>query len=155
MRRYFFVAALLGMTLVSACAGQRSSEPMGGQQMGGMQMGGQQTGGMHMGGGMQMGQQHMAGAAPGNMDERMRAMQEMHSKMMAAKTPEERRALMAEHQKVMREGMAAMHDSMGMMQRSGQCKNPAAMQQHQQMMQMMMQMMAESPDTSAPVPRPD
>ena len=34
-----------------------------------------------------------------------KAMQAMHDKMMAAKTPEERSALMAEHMKSMQEGM--------------------------------------------------
>ena len=38
----------------------------------------------------------------------MKSMQEMHDKMMAAKTPEERAALMQEHRKL-------MHDHMGMM----------------------------------------
>jgi hypothetical protein len=47
------------------------------------------------------------------MDQRMKDMQAMHEKMMSAKTPEERQALMAEHMKMMRDGM-------GMMQKMGQ-----------------------------------
>jgi hypothetical protein len=38
----------------------------------------------------------------------MKRMQEMHQKMMAAKTPEERQALMAEHMKAMQGGMSMM-----------------------------------------------
>lgn len=41
-------------------------------------------------------------------DVQMKALQEMFDKMMAAKTPEERSALMAEHMKIMRNGMAMM-----------------------------------------------
>ena len=43
-----------------------------------------------------------------------KAMQEMHDKMMAAKTPEERSALMAEHMKTMQEGMGMMKGMGGM-----------------------------------------
>ncbi len=42
------------------------------------------------------------------LDEQMKAMQAMHDKMMAAKTPEERSALMAEHMQVMQDSMAMM-----------------------------------------------
>lgn len=47
------------------------------------------------------------------MDSQMKAMREMHEKMMNAKTPEERNALMADHMKVMQEGMGMM-GGMGM-----------------------------------------
>ena len=47
----------------------------------------------------------------GQMDARMKAMKEMHQKFMAAKTPEERQALMPEHMKSMQETMTMM-DSM-------------------------------------------
>lgn len=43
------------------------------------------------------------------MDNKMKAMREMHEKMANAKTPEERQALMAEHMKVMHEGMGMMN----------------------------------------------
>ena len=49
-----------------------------------------------------------AAQTPGQVDAMMKSMQEMHDKMMAAKTPEERAALMQEHRKL-------MHDHMGMM----------------------------------------
>ena len=50
---------------------------------------------------------------PQAMQKQMQAMKAMHEKMMNAKTPEERSALMAEHMQTMREGM-------GMMQKMGQ-----------------------------------
>ena len=75
---------------------------------------------------------HPAGSAPmskampgkttpemARMANHMKAMQEMHDKMMAAKTPEERNALMAEHMKTMQEGMAAMKSMGGMSGMSG------------------------------------
>src|SRR5690349_12817289 len=57
-----------------------------------------------------------ATAAPAQMDMQMKSMQEMHEKMMAAKTPEERQSLMTEHMKSMQGGMAMM----------GQMKTPDA-----------------------------
>lgn len=125
MRTHLIVVVTLAAALVSACAGQRTGNP-----------------------------QPMSTSQPTQMDERLRAMTEAHGKMMSAKTPEERKALMAEHHKVMREGMAAMHDSMGMMKAGGQCMDPATVQKHQAMMQMMMQMMTETPESPAPVPAP-
>ena len=80
------------------------------------------------------------------MDTQMKAMGEMHNKMMAAKTPEERNALMAEHMKTMQEGMAMMNGmSPGGM---GAVKGDAAarqqmMEKHMEMMQSMMQMMMD------------
>ncbi len=44
----------------------------------------------------------------------MKAMQAMHEKMRAAKTPAEREALMADHMKAMREGMSMMKQMNGM-----------------------------------------
>lgn len=41
-------------------------------------------------------------------DQQMQMMQDMHQKMAAAKTPQERQALMAEHMKAMQGGMAMM-----------------------------------------------
>lgn len=130
MRIDFVFIAVVISSLVAGCA-NRGSE---GQNMGGMPM-------------AQPGQ-------PPQMDGHMRAMADAHGKMMAAKTPDERKALMAEHHKAMREGMAAMHDSMGMMKPGAHCMDAAAMQKHQAMMQMMMQMMAETPEAPAPVPAP-
>lgn len=52
------------------------------------------------------------GNAMGNdasgMDAQMKVMREMHEKMMNAKTPKARQALMAEHMKAMRDGMSMM-----------------------------------------------
>ena len=91
------------------------------------------------------------------MEPRMKAMQDMHQKMMGAKTPEERQALMAEHMKAMQGGMAMMkemHGSMeGMQGMAGMGDGkgmPADMTKRHQMkpdhmatMQMMMDMMAD------------
>ena len=58
-------------------------------------------------------QAEAAGATPSQpssdrMQSMMKSMQEMHQKMMAAKTPEERTALMQEHMKMMHGCMAMM-----------------------------------------------
>jgi hypothetical protein len=93
-------------------------------------------------------------------DMQMKAMREMHSKMMAAKTPEERNALMAEHMKVMREGMDMMNamspDGMGGMDMMGGMSQDdmgamkgdmtachQMMEKRMEMMQAMMQMMMD------------
>jgi hypothetical protein len=68
------------------------------------------------------------------MDSKMKAMHEMHEKMMSAKTPEERNALMAQHMKTMQAGMAAM--SM-----KDQKPMPGNMKMRQQMMEKRMDMM--------------
>ena len=48
-------------------------------------------------------------------DQHMKIMpQTMHEKFLAAKTPEERQALMAEHMKLMQDGMAMMKQMGGM-----------------------------------------
>ena len=53
-----------------------------------------------------------AAAAPADrmarMDTHMKAMREMHEKMSRARTPEKRNVLMAEHMKLMQEGMGMM-----------------------------------------------
>lgn len=96
-------------------------------------------------------------AAP--MQDRMRAMQEMHDKMMNAKTPEERQALMADHMKAMQDGvqmMEGMGGAMGGMDAKGM---PADMAQRQRMMegrmdmmQMMMSMMMQRMPASGAAP---
>ena len=76
------------------------------------------------------------------MDSKMKAMDEMHQKMMAAKTPEEKKALMAEHMKTMQEGMKTtgkMGGGMAGMQ--GSKPMPGDMGQHHQMMEKRMAMM--------------
>ena len=95
------------------------------------------------------------------MDARMKDMQAMHEKMMAARTPEERSALMAEHMKSMRDGMAMMDKAGGMGMNMGMKKDGGAgggmdmkksggagmshemMEKRMDMMQQMMKMMME------------
>ena len=86
-----------------------------------------------------------------------KAMRAMHDKMMAAKTPEERSALMAEHMKSMHEGMDMMKGMGGMGGMAGS-KSPATnmterqtmMEQRMDMMQTMMEMMVDRlPQTPA------
>jgi hypothetical protein len=80
-------------------------------------------------------------------DGQMKTMQELHQKFMAAKTPEERNALMPEHMKVMEEAMGMMQgmSGMGMMgdMRSKPMpdKLPADMAARHQMMEKRMEMM--------------
>lgn len=77
------------------------------------------------------------------MDAQMKTMHEMHAKMMNAKTPEERQAMMGEHMKAMQGGMGVMK-GMGGMEGMGDAKAmPPEMAQHHKMMQMMMDMMAQ------------
>lgn len=99
---------------------------------------------------------HPAGAASMPMpaqDARMQAMRDMRDRMAAAKTPEERQALMAAHMKAMGEGMQMMKgmSSMGAMGASGSMpmmgpkagakSMPADMTRHHQMMESRMEMM--------------
>lgn len=79
------------------------------------------------------------------MQERMKTMHEMHDKMMNAKTPAERQALMAEHMKSMQEGMHMMKGMGGMGAMGGGMGDgkamPAGMAKHHQMMEGRMEMM--------------
>ena len=88
------------------------------------------------------------------MQERMKAMREMHDKMMNAKTPAERQALMADHMKTMQDGMdmmkgmggmgamgAGMGDGKGMP--AEMAKRHQMMEGRMEMMQMMMEMMMQ------------
>ena len=88
---------------------------------------------------------------PGYADQ-MKAMQAMHDKMLAAKTPEERNALMAEQMKLMQSGMGMM-GRMGPGAMAGKPGDMAArqgmMEQRMDMMQSMMQM---TMDRTAPTP---
>ena len=92
-------------------------------------------------------EREMGGMAPmqGSADQ-MKAMQQMHEKMMAAKTPDERKALMAEHMKLMQSGMSMM-GGMGAGAANGKPADMAARQgmleQRMDMMQSMMQMMMD------------
>ena len=102
--------------------------------------------GMSMGGSAMM---------PGYADQ-MKAMQAMHDKMLAAKTPEERNMLMVEQMKLMQGGMGMM-GSMGPGAMAGKPGDMAArqgmMEQRMDMMQSMMQMMIDR-TTPAPAPAP-
>ena len=96
---------------------------------------------------------HPAGtvAAPAGYDQQMKMMQEMHQKMAAAKTPEERAALMRDHMKAMHDGMGMMgqmHGGMmgvqGMESGKGEMRmDPEMMKRRMDMMEMMMQMMMD------------
>ena len=101
---------------------------------------------------------HPAGASPTaaetpraptteGMDAQLKSMQAMHERMVAAKTPAQRKALMAEHMQAMRAGMAMM----GAMKDGAESAPTAERQQMlemrmdkcQSMMQMMMDRMPE------------
>jgi len=74
------------------------------------------------------------------MDSKMKTMHEMHEKMMSAKTPEERHALMVEHMKTMQDGMGMMSTT-GKGRMQGQKPMPGNMKQRQLMMEKRMEMM--------------
>lgn len=101
-----------------------------------------------------------AGMSMAAMEPRMKAMKDMHQKMMDAKSPAERQALMAEHMKSMQDGMAMMKEMHGGMQGMGgmsgmtsmgdgkvmqaeMAKREQMMADHHATMQMMMDMMAQ------------
>ena len=85
-------------------------------------------------------------------DANMSRMMEMHQKMQAAKTPEERASLMKEHMESMQTSMAMMDQMKGGMLMPGAKKGSAeggmpmskkTMQRRMDMMEMMMQMMMD------------
>ena len=81
-----------------------------------------------------------------HMDTQTKAMQAMHEKMMAAKTPEERNSLMAEHMKSMQDGMKMMEGMAkpgmaGMAGMKGMGGMSAEMGAHHAMMEKRMAMM--------------
>jgi ATP-dependent DNA ligase len=86
------------------------------------------------------------------MDSKIKVMREMHEKLVAAKTPEERKALMAEHMKAMQDGMSMMGsmDAMSGMKDMGGAasgvKNEKGMSMnmmdHHEMMEKRMEMMS-------------
>lgn len=90
-------------------------------------------------------------ATPAQMDTRMKSMQEMHERMMAAKTPPERQALMAEHMKAMQDGMAMMGQMKPPAGKSpGMPMSPEMMGKRMDMMEMMMQLMMDREAARAP-----
>jgi hypothetical protein len=83
-------------------------------------------------------------------DTTMMAMHAMHEKMMAAKTPEERNALMADHMKAMQDGMSMMggmgangKDKMKGRMPSDPVARQKMMEKRMDMMESMMQMMMD------------
>jgi hypothetical protein len=111
---------------------------------------------------------HPDGGTPASMaamQDQMKAMQEMHDKMMNAKTPEERQALMTDHMKAMQGGMQMMKGMGGMAGMGGadcmsdpkgslvdMAKCQQTMEQRMDMMQMMMEMMMQRMPASAAPP---
>ena len=88
-------------------------------------------------------------------DQQIKLMQAMHEKMVSAKTPEERQALMTEHRKTMLAGIGTMKQMGGMhgMQAGrGVSGNMADRQQmtekRMEMMESMMQLMIDSSPAS-------
>jgi hypothetical protein len=93
-----------------------------------------------------MGMGSMGAAGMPGMEAQMKTMRDMHDKMLAAKTPEERNVLMAEQMKIMQNGMNMM-GGMGPGAMMGKPGDMAARQgmleQRMDMMQSMMQMMMD------------
>ena len=148
--RFFSLAAAVFAASTLIACNTAPSMPMGSASAQGMGAPGQ------------MGKMDM-----GKMDAQMKKMREMHEKMAAAKTPDERNKLMAEHMKTMQDGMQMMGGmgtggmggmagggmggagmgGAGMGGNSGTPGDMAARQQmmekHMEMMQSMMQMMMD------------
>jgi hypothetical protein len=85
-------------------------------------------------------------------DVQLQTMRDMHEKMMNAKTPDERKALMAEHVKIMQDSMSMMNSMAGTGTTSAKTMSPQAMQKQMDMMKMMMQMMMDRTDGTMPAP---
>ena len=115
---------------------------------------------------------HPAGTAvrpestPAGYDEQMKTMQQMHQQMAAAKTPEERAALMNDHMKAMQGGMGMMGQMRGGMMGGGMMggkkmegskgamsMDPEMMKRRMDMMEMMMQMMMDREGMTPPAPK--
>ena len=91
------------------------------------------------------------GDAMAKMDQHMKAMREMHDKMTRAQTPEERKAMMTDHMKLMGEGMAMMQG----MPKGSEPMTAHMGRRHEMMekrMEMMMSMMQMMMDRLADVP---
>jgi hypothetical protein len=96
---------------------------------------------------------HPPAAGPGaeRVDTQMKMMQEMHQKMMAAKTPEERQTLMAEHMKAMQGGMSMMCEmGAGGMGMQGGAGTQDMMKRCMEMKDMTMQMMMDRDSGKTP-----
>ena len=86
------------------------------------------------------------------MDKHMKAMQAMHEKMAAAKSPAEREALMAEHMKLMQEGMSMMGGMAPGKAPANTAGRQQMMEKRMDMMQSMMQMMMDRMPMAPAVP---
>ncbi len=90
---------------------------------------------------------------PSQMNVQMKAMEQMHEKMLAAKTPEERQALMADNMKAMRDGMAMMDQMKTGKPGTGMdgmhSDHHEMMSRRMDMMEIMMQMMMDREAASA------
>ncbi len=159
--RLNIVAGLLTTLFVAGCAVAQSPKPA--DEHAGHHPGDAQSGGVTT----QSAPAATTQPTPDAFDRQMKAMQEMHKKMQAAKTPAERSALMDEHMKLMQSGMTMMGAGnsggmgMWMMQQVAQAKPaaPAAsgnsgmgggmmgmhaqMERRMAMMEQMMQMMVD------------
>lgn len=86
------------------------------------------------------------------MDKHMKAMQAMHERMAGAKTPAERQALMAEHMKLMQEGMSMMGGMAPGKAPANAADRQQMMEKRMDMMQSMMQMMMDRMPVSPTAP---
>lgn len=96
---------------------------------------------------------HPPGAPPSaamTSDQQMARMREMHQKMMAAKTPQERKALMAEHMKAMQAGMSMMCQMGGASGSQGGAASDDMMKRCMDMKDMTMQMMLDREGAQSP-----
>ena len=97
---------------------------------------------------------HPAGAATvaaaAKADQQMKMMREMHQKMQAAKTPQERAALMDEHRKAMQGGMSMMCEMGGGMGQGDTAGSKDMMARCMEMKDMTMQMMMDRDGAKAP-----
>lgn len=98
-----------------------------------------------------------AAPAHDHMDAMKKSMHEVHAKMKAAKTPEERARLMQEHMKLMHDGMAMMGQmrggkgGMGMGgMGGGKAMDLELMGRRMDMMEMMMQMLMDREGMKSP-----
>jgi hypothetical protein len=79
-------------------------------------------------------------------DAQIAAMHAMHQRMMAAKTPADRKALMAEHERMMREGMTTMDGMSDEGSAGGACdmgERDHRMGKRMEMMQAMIQLIMD------------
>lgn len=88
-------------------------------------------------------------AAMTRMDQHMQSMKAMRERLAAARSPEERQRLMAEHMKLMREGMSMMGGKGGHGMHGGMGHH-AMMEKRMAMMQSMMEAMLDRLEAAPP-----